>query len=147
MPSRVTVRPATEEDAAFAYRVLETTMRSYAEATWGIWNEAAARDAMLEDARASRSSIIDIDGAAAGLLRVDTLATNLQLEQIFLLPEHQRGGVGTKLVVRLQEDARRLNLPLRLRVLRVNPAKRLYERLGFRVVDETPERIFMEYTP
>jgi len=36
---------------------------------------------------------------------------------------------------------------LRLRVLRVNPAQRLYLRLGFVITDETPERLYMEWRP
>jgi hypothetical protein len=37
--------------------------------------------------------------------------------------------------------------PVRLRVLRVNPAQRLYLRLGFVITDETPERLYMEWQP
>jgi ribosomal protein S18 acetylase RimI-like enzyme len=42
-------------------------------------------------------------------------------------------------------EARDANKPLRLRVLGVNPAKRLYERLGFVVTETTNERYYMEY--
>ena len=36
-------------------------------------------------------------------------------------------------------------LPVRLRVLAVNPARELYARLGFVVTSSTPERLFMEH--
>jgi len=110
MSGRVTIRPATEADAAFAYAVLEATMRGHAELAWGAWDEAAVRAAVLEDARASRSSVIELDGAPAGLLRVDEFPTHLQLEQIFLSPEHQRRGLGTSIVESLQSKARGLSL-------------------------------------
>ena len=61
--------------------------------------------------------------------------------------EYQRRGIGSKLVERLLAEARSARLPLRLRVLRVNPAFRLYQRMGFRVVEATPERYFMEHLP
>lgn len=35
-------------------------------------------------------------------------------------------------------------LPVRLRVLKVNPARRLYERLGFKVVEEADTHYLME---
>jgi hypothetical protein len=38
-------------------------------------------------------------------------------------------------------------VPVRLRVLVVNPAKQLYERLGFVVTETTPEFFYMEKTP
>jgi hypothetical protein len=36
---------------------------------------------------------------------------------------------------------------VRLRVLRVNPAERLYWRLGFEVVGETESHLLMELVP
>ncbi len=147
MLGRAKIRPATQADLSFAYRVLETTMRGHVEAIWGKWDEAAAREAVLEDVRMARSRIIEVDGEPAGLMRLDELPTHLQIEQLFLLPEHQRGGLGTSIVESAQVQARAMNLPLRLRVLRVNPARALYERLGFKIVQQTPERFFMEYIP
>jgi hypothetical protein len=41
-------------------------------------------------------------------------------------------------------EARSCGKPLRLRVLSVNRARRLYEREGFRVTESTPERYYME---
>jgi GNAT superfamily N-acetyltransferase len=67
--------------------------------------------------------------------------------QLYLLKEFQRRGLGTQLVKRLFVEARELNIPIRLRVLAVNPAKGLYERLGFVVVERTPERYFLEWLP
>lgn len=42
------------------------------------------------------------------------------------------------------QEARQAGKPVRLRLLAVNPARRLYEREGFRVSSTTPERIYME---
>ncbi|MCW7541725.1 GNAT family N-acetyltransferase [Aquabacterium sp. A7-Y] len=138
-------RPATAADAAFAYQVLEDTMRGHAVATWGRWLEREAREAVAADAAAGRSEIVEAQGQRIGLLRLDRFATHLELEQLFLLPAWQRQGIGGRLVRGLQDDAQRHGLPLRLRVLRVNPARAFYERLGFRVTSETAERVFMEF--
>jgi len=67
--------------------------------------------------------------------------------QLYIAKEFQRRGFGTRLLKRLLEEARGSNLPIRLRVLAVNPAKALYERLGFVVVERTPERYSMEWVP
>ena len=51
---------------------------------------------------------------------------------IAVAAEFRALGVGTKLMERLIEEARKLNLPaLSLSVYRRNPALKLYERLGF----------------
>jgi hypothetical protein len=45
------------------------------------------------------------------------------------------------------QEVKREDLLLNLWVLGVNPAKYLYERLGFKVLEENVERIFMQYKP
>ena len=35
----VTLRPAAEGDAEFAFAALRASMRSYVSATWGVWDE------------------------------------------------------------------------------------------------------------
>ncbi|RUS92785.1 hypothetical protein DSM107010_72900 [Chroococcidiopsis cubana SAG 39.79] len=67
------------------------------------------------------------------------------LTKLYLLPDFQRRGIGTFLIRQLIAQAKALNAPLRLRVLAVNPARRLYEREGFSVQAQIEERIFMEY--
>ena len=44
-----------------------------------------------------------------------------------------------------QEVLRAAGLPVRLRVFRVNPASRLYERLGFVATGETDTHVLMEH--
>jgi ribosomal protein S18 acetylase RimI-like enzyme len=62
---------------------------------------------------------------------------------IAVLPEHTGKGVGTQLIAHVLEAAKALYPSVSLSVRATNPAKRLYERLGFRVVEgsETVNRI------
>ena len=147
MNRRITLRPATETDVAFAYRVRETTMRDYVVATWGAWNADEAREQIAHDIRTSRSSIVELNDEPVGLLRVDELPTHVHLDQLFILPEHQRKGVGHQILVQILERARTVGLPLRLWVLRVNPATKFYERLGFKVIEQTAASLHLEHGP
>lgn len=56
---------------------------------------------------------------------------------LYLLPDFQGLGIGSSLVSSLQCEAAERRVPLRLKVLKVNPAKRFYERMGFSVKEET----------
>jgi GNAT superfamily N-acetyltransferase len=143
----ITLRPATVQDAAFAYRVLEQTMRGYAIATWGVWPEAQERIAQHELAACGALQIIECEGEAIGVLRVERHADHLDLDQLYLLPGHQRQGIGEQVVKGLLAQAGQQRLEIRLRVLRVNPAQRFYARLGFVIVQQTPERLFMQWPP
>jgi GNAT superfamily N-acetyltransferase len=144
MPLSVAIRTATAEDARFAYLVRETTMREYVVSTWGEWVPGQVREQIDQDIRERRLKVVEIGAQAAGVMRVDELATHIHVDQLFLLPAHQRQGVGETLVRGILETAMRKRIPVRLWVLRVNPARRLYERLGFTVIEETPASLHLE---
>ena len=143
----VSLRPATADDCEFAYRTTRDTMREYVLATWGAWNEAEARQRASENIAAGATQVIVLESTPIGIHLVKREPDAIRLLQIFILPEYQRRGIGSQLIGRLLTEAKSARLPLRLRVLRVNPAFALYQRMGFRVIEATPERYFMEHPP
>jgi GNAT superfamily N-acetyltransferase len=147
MTNRVTFRSTTHEDEAFAFHVREMTMRDYVMETWGVWNADEAQAQINEDIRSSRSQIIVIDGHDAGVLRVDEFDTHIHVDQLWILPEFQRQGFGRIILLWLLEQSKAKGLPLRLWVLRVNPARVFYERLGFRIIEQTQASLHLECHP
>ena len=140
----IRLREAIATDADLIYRVVETTMRAYVEQVWGTFSEETTRENIATSIASRNYSIIEADGTDAGVLAVEREATHIQLAQIFILPSHQNQGIGTMLVRALIAEARAAGKPLRLRVLSVNPARKLYEREGFRATWITPQRYYME---
>lgn len=71
----------------------------------------------------------------------------LHLLDLAVLPEHQRQGIGRWALSALQAEAARAGWPLTLMVDTSNPARRLYQRLGFDDIGENgPDRL-MRWTP
>jgi ribosomal protein S18 acetylase RimI-like enzyme len=64
---------------------------------------------------------------------------------IALLPEFCGRGIGTMFIRELQAEAQSSNRPLRIHVERFNPARRLYERLGFREIEDKGVYLYMEW--
>ena len=60
----------------------------------------------------------------------------IRIVDIALLAEFCNRGIGTTLLRGLQSEAAAAGKPLRIHVERFNPALRLYERLGFRQIDD-----------
>lgn len=141
----VSLRPATAADTEFACDTTRETMREYTLATWGEWKEDDARRRVAGNIAAGETRIIELDGVPIGIQTVTRDSECIQLLQLFIRPQHQNRGIGSKLIRQLLQEAQIAGLPLRLRVLRVNPAFALYKRLGFKVVQEAPERFFMEH--
>jgi GNAT superfamily N-acetyltransferase len=143
----LTLRRAGAHDVDFSFQLLKETMRGHAIATWGTWWEEQSRRETVEQVSSGRTEIIELNQVPIGVHMIDRPGTHIQLVQLYIAKEFQRRGFGTQLLKRLFVEARESNLPIRLRVLAVNPAKALYERLGFVVVETTPERYLMEWVP
>jgi GNAT superfamily N-acetyltransferase len=144
---QATFREAIPADAEFIYRVVEATMRAYVEQTWGSFSEEHNRKNIAETIAAGNYSIIRFEGEDIGAISVERHPRHIQLAQFYILPEHQNRGIGTSILRELISEGRQAGKPVRLRIIAVNPVKRLYEREGFRVTSTTPERIYMEITP
>jgi ribosomal protein S18 acetylase RimI-like enzyme len=95
----------------------------------------------------AESSIILVGDRPAGRMLVDQSEREFTLIDIALLPEYRKSGVGTQLLQELLERAVKAQKPVRLHVLKSNPARRLYERLGFSLVNEEPMYLEMTFEP
>lgn len=140
---KVSLRPATPDDSEYLCRLNEATIRPYAEQTYGPWDEAVARRIFAERFRPESTRIVVIDGRDAGMLDVRISERAVTLANIRVAPEYQGQGIGTRLIGEVIREAHRRGLPVALRVLKVNPARRLYERLGFVIVSETKTHYLM----
>ena len=132
------------EDFDYLYRLSETTMRSYVEAVWGAWDENSSRAHYESTLKNGEFQAICEAGSRVGAISLLNHTSHLQIEQLYVEPQHQNRGVGTAVVHRVLADAAVDSKPVRLRVLVSNPAKQLYERMGFVVTETTKERHYME---
>jgi ribosomal protein S18 acetylase RimI-like enzyme len=90
--------------------------------------------------------IIERDGVSIGRLYVVRWEREIRIMDIALLPEKRGAGIGTKLLLELQEEARAGSKSLTIHVERFNPALRLYERLGFKQIEDKGVYLLMEWS-
>lgn len=81
-------------------------------------------------------NIILHDGQPIGRIFVDESEREIALVDIALMPEFRNQGIGRYLLDQLLARANAVNKPVHLHVTKLNPARRLYERLGFSIVSE-----------
>ena len=142
-----TLRQANIDDAPLFYSVIDRTMREFIIATWGAWNESRVQSESREHTISPHARVIQVGDIAAGVFLVERYPTHIQLAQIYLLPDYQRWGIGSALIDSLIIEASQSNLPIRLHVMAINPAKKFYEQLGFAVTKSTLDLFFMEKLP
>ena len=140
-----TLKPYTQADYQFVYEVKKICYQKYVEENFGKWDDDEQYemfDAFLKTS-AKDIFIIFVDDKKAGFINGDDLDENTYVQgNICLLPEFQNMGIGTSLLSQICED--HINQNISLKVFKQNPAKRLYERLGFMVTGETKSHFLMK---
>ena len=141
------LRCAQPADSAFAFATMKAAFRGYVENLWG-WDEKEqlgmhARRFASQDIR-----VISLRGADVGIMAIEITSACIKVNQLFLRPVDQGRRIGEKCMERICDEARRLAIPVRLRVLKVNPrALAFYRRAGFSVAGETDNHINLERWP
>jgi len=139
----LTFRPATAADIEYARSLYFETMRWIIERLFG-WDEAVEDEKFAKQFVLDETRIIAAGGADVGWLQVSVRKDCVFLGQLYIDPEHQRRGLGTQAIRMVIAQADTLGLPVRLGVVRFNPALELYERLGFRTVGEDQYKFYLE---
>ena len=137
------MRQALESDRAFVERVYFETQRWIIEALLGWRGDDVEAERFAEQYDAANTAIIVVDGDDAGWLTVQR-DSDIYVQSIYLVAKQQRRGIGTRLLQQLLDEARKHGTTVRLDTARINPARRLYERLGFAVVREDRFKIYMQ---
>jgi ribosomal protein S18 acetylase RimI-like enzyme len=141
-----TLRTAGPEDSELVDCVRRAAFRGYVETVEG-WDEAEQR--RLHDRRfaAQDFRVVSVAGADVGIVAMVVAPDCVKLNQLLVLPEHQGREIGRHCMRVVMDEARGLGLPVRRRVMKVNPrARAFYERLGFQRTGETETHDLMELT-
>ncbi len=88
--------------------------------------------------------IVVMNERPIGRLYVHSSPHDVRVLDISLVPEVRAKGIGRSLLEQVFERAGGLAAPVTLHVAVDNPARRLYERLGFRIVSHDALNFFME---
>lgn len=145
MRSSVTLRPICATDRDFLFSVFCSARSELIEALDlpDIQKEQLMRIQFQaqEDAYKKRFpnaafDLLLVDGKPAGCFYAQRGPESFVLIDITLLPEQRNRGIGGTLVQQLLADARAAGKPLNAHVRKDNPAWRLWERLGFRIVSD-----------
>jgi ribosomal protein S18 acetylase RimI-like enzyme len=142
----LSTRPATAADYAFLYALHRQVFYAYVMLAWG-WDEAHEAADFRQEFERGVYQAICLGAEAIGAMVVEDHGDHLFLDYLALMPAHQGKGLGAILVRTLLDEAARRDLPVRLHVLKVNPAQTLYARLGFHVIGSDEYRYLMEAQP
>jgi len=152
----VHLRPACEADRAFLVELYASVREE--ELAQVEWDQGAKR-AFIEQQFTAQDAhyrsnypgatldVIEVDGARAGRLYVHRGASDIRIMDIALAREFRGRGIGTKLLRELMVEADASRRKLSIHVEMNNPARSLYDRLGFLPAGEHGVYVLMERSP
>jgi ribosomal protein S18 acetylase RimI-like enzyme len=152
----IRLRTADPSDRDFLHSVYASTRATeLAPTNWTDEQKTAftrmqyeAQDRYYHDVydRASHDVIL-VDGEPAGRLSVDRGPTETCIIDISLSPGFRGRGLGTRLLQALQAETAAVGSRLTIHVEKLNPALRLYERLGFQITEDRGVYWLLRWNP
>ncbi len=152
----VTFRPIGPDDQAFLLEVYASTRRE--EQALTDWDEDkkarflqmqfSAQHQYYQDYYTETDFlIILLDELPVGRLYLARWPGEIRIVDLALLPAHRNAGIGTRILRDVLAEAERADKPVRIHVEKLNPALRLYERLGFTRIADKEVYWFLEWVP
>ena len=152
----LSLRPATDDDLVLLREVYASTRA--AELSVVEWTDAE-RNAFLDQQFTAQDryyrehyvnatfDVVEVDGVPVGRLYAARWPEEIRIIDIALLPAWCGRGLGTQLLHALMEDAAASHRALTIHVEHQNPARSLYQRLGFEPVEDRGVHLFMAWRP
>lgn len=141
----VSLRPVTDADRNFIEHVYFETQRWILEVLFGWRGDTEEREKFWESYDGS-PKYADHRGRLQRRRLADGPTRYGYLPRFHLSGAgNARPGVGGFLIKNLLDEAEAGNMKVRLSAAKINPARKLYARLGFAVVGEDQYKVYMEY--
>lgn len=153
--SSIVLRSSVEADAPFLRHLYGTTREEEMRfVPWTPAQKAAFLD-MQFHAQATHYQefypdceflVIELEERPIGRLYIDRGADDIRITDIALLPEFRGRGIGRMLMEEVLAEGAATGKRVTIYVEHYNPARRLYDRLGFRHVDTNGVYHFMQWS-
>lgn len=150
------LRPAERDDAELLFQIYASTREDeLAVVPWDASTKEAflrmqftAQDTYYRATYPDTSYDLIVSGNdVLGRLYVHRGGSAWLVLDIALLPEHRGNGIGTYLLKQVIAAATLAGKPVRIHVERYNPARRLYDRLGFSQIEDQGIYLLLERQP
>jgi ribosomal protein S18 acetylase RimI-like enzyme len=139
------LRPVRTGDFQFVWSLYQELMKPLTVELLGRWNESG-RKQVIELALAQRGTFIIVKNELnIGWMQVVESVDAIYLEQLYAIPSSQNHGIGTVILRGLTDEARQEGKGLTLDVMKNNRSRVLYERLGFRVIEQSEHKLKMRW--
>ena len=152
----ISYREAGEADAPFLFAVYASTRaEELAQTGWPdqIMQQFLAQQFHAQDVDYARNFpqaerlVIERGGEGVGRLYIAELDDQILILDIAILPDFRNQGIGAAIFADVMAEARPASKPIRIHVEKNNPARSLYDRLGFAFYRDDGVYDLLEWQP
>lgn len=138
---QISFRKASFLDIDFLVSLRKHSMTEHLERAGIIMSDEQHHARVLE--HFEDSNIIMLNQLSIGVIKLGDLAESLHIRQFQLLPNYQGRGIGRKVLTVTEKKARERKKAVTLAVLLENPAKKLYDSYGFKILRQDELQYYM----
>ena len=140
--TRISYRNCDDKDIGYLLWLRKETMNLHLDKSgFNLDDESHLKRIMYEFENAK---LIYLNDKKIGLLKILENQKSIEIIQIQIEPENQGKGIGERIIKTIIENNSIKKKPIFLSVLKQNNAKKLYEKIGFRIKTEDEHSFIME---
>jgi len=138
-------RTCEYDDLGFVLNLKELCFKWYIEKIYG-WDINIQKEKTLNefDEHIGDMRIIKVNKQDVGITTFYEEDENYVVGLIIIHPDYQNKGIATKIIKEYIKKANDKNKRIIIKTYKENPARRLYERLGFKIYNEDSTHVYME---
>jgi GNAT superfamily N-acetyltransferase len=136
-----TIRSDDPAGCEFVFQAKKAALGPHIVPKWG-WDEAGQRELHCERLKIREYLKILQNECSVGVIALTQSSGHFELDDLYIMPEHQNRGIGTRVLRHCIQTCR--GMPLRLCCIKWNPVGSLYRRHGFVVIGETETHWLLE---
>lgn len=139
-------RNCTLDDVNFLFELKNQNFKWYVDKIWG-WKDDEQKERLKQalEEHLQHKRIILLNNKEVGVYTTHITEDGIFfINEISILKEYQNKGIGRKILEEQLKENQQKGIRTILQVFKDNPAKNLYEKLGFKVYGETETHYQME---
>ncbi len=137
---------ADETDREIIFHLHKQALGPYVDQIFG-WDDSEQEEMFNQKFDPLANKWIVVDGVQVGIVRYRDNGDHFYIDIIEIYPKYQGQGYGSTVINGVLSEANRKGIDVDLQVFKINPAIRLYERLGFQRIGETERHFQMRWVP
>ena len=141
---KIEFRKCKQDDVSFILELKELGMKWYIEKIYG-WNIEIQKEKTKREIEKfiDTMKIIVVDNQDIGVTNFFEDEGKYHVGLIVVHPDYQGKGIATKIINDYIDIAKKEQKEILIKTYKCNPAKKLYEKLGFKQYDEDDTHVYL----